>query len=255
DLVPDPLLHVARHAGRAPRFDIVEASRRLGSAAVEISHRHGFHEKGRAERFPPMRKSWQRLPNRSTIRERFEPAHAVDGIIVLTVRKCFELPSRRAGPSSSIAKNASALPSGGEFGPIACILVSATVEERLEIAIGDFVAIEPVVRQLDAVFSAAGDEHHAGEFGADRPQTDRTRVEVRPAYGGSWWPDFESGLDWLEAALPDPPAQHAERSTNTPQRRRAKRNPLSFHIVQGFERDVRARRVGRDRHGHRCRSP
>src|SRR4029077_558566 len=172
DLVPDPLLDVTRHAERAPRLEVVEASRGLWAAACEISHRHSFHENGRAERLPPMRNGWQRLPDRSTIRERFEPAHAVDGIIVLAVRDLSALRGRRAWPPSSIAKNTSALPSGGEFGPIARVLVSATVDERLKVAISDFGAIEPVVRQLDAVFSATGDEDHAREFAADRSQTD-----------------------------------------------------------------------------------
>src|SRR5262249_13259363 len=135
------------------------------------------------------------------------------------------------GPSSSIAKNASALPSGGEFCPIARILVSATVYERLEVVISDFGAIEPIVRQLDAVFSAAGNEDHARELAADRAQAYRTRVGVRSAYCGSWWPNFESGLDRLEAALRDPPAQHAERRTNALQRRPAEQDPLAFDVV------------------------
>src|SRR4029077_15349004 len=103
-----------------------------------------------------------------------------------------------------------ALPSGGEFSPIARILVSATVDECLEVAIGDFGASGPVVRQRDAVFSAAGDEDHPREFAANRAKSDRTTVDVRPAHGSSRRPDFESGLDRLQSALCDSPRPHAQ---------------------------------------------
>src|SRR5687767_375099 len=111
-------------------------------------------------------------------------------MVTLPFQVAPQLPRRWSGTACSIAKRTGSLLA-------AQVLVSAAIDELLELAIGDLGLVDPVVRELHPVVRAAGDEDHARATAAGRAQPDRARLRVRPARGRGRRPDFEPRLQRL----------------------------------------------------------
>src|SRR5688572_31098781 len=92
----------------------------------------------------------QALARRAAERDRFEPAHPRHWMVGMALRVRSQRPRGGAGQACPIPKAGRTHPEAlHEVRPVALIPVAAPVDERLEVAIGDFGPIEPVVGEAD----------------------------------------------------------------------------------------------------------
>ena len=171
--VPDPFLDVACEAVGAVGAEVLQPRDWFGRLAVEIPRRRDLlAEEHASDRLPPVKDGRQPLARERRIRRRLVPADAADRVVGLSVWKRAELPAGRAGPAGLVAE---ALDEVEGAIPVLRLLVASGIDEPFVFAIGDFVLVQPEVRQLD---------RRRAIFGSILPG--RTPFRPAPLRPGEW---------------------------------------------------------------------
>ena len=156
------------------------------------------------------------------------PADSADGIVGLSFGERAQFPRCRAGPAGPVAE---ALDDIERRPPIFPVAVTARIDESLEFAIRDFVAVHPEVRQLGrpclvARPSSAHVNHTGRRLSGSAKRDDR--------------PDCRGAFCGVEAVLDEPPPQLARWNARAGDRDTADQHPGTVDVVVILEIDVRA---------------
>src|SRR5450432_1495744 len=164
--VPNPLLGVTRHIVSAPGADALLGSNRKKAGTAKIAD--GDDESGgkRSRSAVPVVDGGQSLAREFGVGGGFVPANAGNGIVILAFRVFALRPVFWPRLAGAIAEKFYTLLPGEGFSvllkvhfPILVLQVSALIDECFELAVGDFVLVDPVILELQLGYAfVTGDD-------------------------------------------------------------------------------------------------
>src|SRR5688500_2482695 len=213
---------------------------RRGPVATEIRKTRDLRHATEARRRAPVMNGRQCFAGPRTKRHRFKPADTIHWIVAATLRITAVLPRRRPGPPCEIPKRGSL---AALVRPPLIIGITAGIDESFEIAVGDFVAVNPEFLDLtiEPVDWSSSDRNHVRRVGADRFKR-HTHGGFRLVAASKKWA-FNSDEAVLREAETHGSVQGKADFGNW---RQAKHFPRAVIGVRP-DGDLRAFRVGRDR--------